>query len=85
MQIGSCLSRENEASERQLSTFLSRQRRHLYTEEMKIYPVIERTHDQTGPGRHISAMVPLRNDPVFGERTRSDYERLYREIEGRSK
>ena len=51
---------------------------------MNIYPVIERIMTKQDL-EDISAMVPLRNDPVFGERTRSDYERLYREIEDRSK
>ena len=67
----------------QLSIFLSRQRRHLYTEEMKIYPLIENTMTKQDLEK-IRTMVPYRNDPVFGERTRNDYERLYREIEGRN-
>jgi len=66
--------------ERELSTFLSRQRRHLYVEEMLVYPQVSRVLTKQDWSR-VAAMVPLLDDPVFGERTRGDYERLYRVIE----
>ena len=83
MQIDTTLSTEKELKH-QLAIFLSWQRRHLYAEEMKIYPAIESTMTKQDL-ETIDTMVPHRNDPVFGERTRSDYERLYREIEDRNK
>jgi len=69
---------------RELMTFLSRQRQHLYVEEVKLYPLIKNLvtkQDWAG----IESMVPRMDDPVFGERTRNDYERLSREIESRDK
>lgn len=68
----------------QLSTFLVRQRRHLYIEEIKVYPLIQSVLTKND-WKHVQSIVPLQDDPVFGVRTRSDYEQLSREIEGRSK
>lgn len=67
-----------------LLKFISRQRQHLYMEEMKIYPLL-RTRVSDQEWATVASLVPLMNDPVFGERTRNDYERLYREIEGRNR
>lgn len=64
-----------------LSVFLTRQRRHIYIEESEIYPLIPQ-YLTNEDWQHVQSIVPLRDDPVFGERTRSDYELLYREIEG---
>ena len=66
----------------ELSNFLARQRRHLHIEEIRIYPRIKDLVTSQ-EWRTIVAGIPYRNDPVFGERTRADYERLYREIEAR--
>jgi len=68
----------------QLSEFLFRQRRHLYIEEIKVYPLVKRVLTEQD-WKDIQSMVPLMDDPVFGERTRNDYELLYREIEGKCK
>ena len=65
----------------QLSTFLIKQRQHLYTEEIEIYPLAQRILTKTD-WEKIQSTVPRRDDPVFGKRTQNDYERLYREIEG---
>ena len=66
--------------ERELSTFLSRQRRHIHAEEMLVYPQVSRILTKQDWGR-VEAMAPPFDDPVFGERTQSDYERLYLMIE----
>ncbi len=67
-----------------LSTFLIRQRQHLYIEEMEIYPLAK--HILTKKDwEKIQSVVPDSDDPVFGERTQNDYELLYREIEGNNK
>jgi len=70
--------------ERQLSEFLLRQRRHLYIEEIEVYPLIEHVLTQQD-WKDIQPMPPSLDDPVFGKRTRNDYELLYREIEGKCK
>lgn len=63
-----------------LSKFLIRQRQHLYIEEMEIYPLAQRTLTKEDWGK-VQSAVPQGNDPVFGTRTREDYELLYRQIE----
>jgi hemerythrin-like domain-containing protein len=73
-----------EELKKQLSTFLARQRQHLYIEEMRVYPLFQRVLTNKD-WEHIKSIVPLLDDPVFGERTRSEYEILYREIEDKSK
>ena len=74
---------EDELKQR-LSKFLVRQRQHLYIEEKKIYPLIKQLIT-TEDWERIQKIVPLIEDPVFGKRTRSDYELLYREIEDQGK
>ena len=64
----------------QLSTFLIKQRQHLYTEEIEIFPLAQRILTKAD-WEKIESTVPRRDDPVFGERTQNDYELLYREIE----
>lgn len=67
-----------------LADFISRQRRHLHAEEMRVYPLLK-TLVTDQEWATVAAMVPPMNDPVFGDRTRNDYERLYREIEGKNR
>ena len=67
-----------------LSKFLIRQRQHLYTEEMEIYPVAQRVLTKED-WEKVQSAAPHGGDPVFGERTRNDYQLLYKEIEGNSK
>lgn len=70
---------ENELK-KQLSTFLVRQRRHLYIEEIEVYPLVQSVLTKED-WEHVQSIVLLQDDPIFGERTRSDYEHLSREIE----
>jgi hemerythrin-like domain-containing protein len=67
-----------------LSSFLIRQRQHLYTEEMEIYPVAQRVLTKKD-WEKVQSVLPHGDDPVFGTRTREDYELLYRQIEGNGK
>ena len=67
-----------------LSKFLIRQRQHLYTEEMEIYPVAQRILTKKDWAK-VQSSAPLGGDPVFGERTRNDYQLLYKEIVGNRK
>jgi len=69
-----------EKLKRLISAFLIRQRQHLYIEEMEIYPLASEVLT-TEDWEKIQSVIPYRDDPVFGERTQSDYELLYREIE----
>ena len=62
-----------------LSRFLSRQRQHMYIEERKVYPMI-RSVLTDADWDHVKTIVPIFDDPVFGERTQNDYELLYREL-----
>ena len=68
----------------QLSTFLIKQRQHLYTEEIEIYPLAQRILTKAD-WENIQSSVQCKDDPVFGKRTQNDYELLYREIEGNNK
>jgi len=65
----------------QMSTFLIRQRQHLYTEEIEIFPSAQRILTKAD-WKKIESAVTFVDDPVFGKRTQNDYELLYREIEG---
>ncbi len=67
----------------QLSTFISRQRQHMYIEEIEVYPLIEQLI-KPADWEHAETIIQLKDDPVFGARTQNDYETLYREIEARS-
>lgn len=69
---------------RQLSTFLIRQRQHLYIEEIEIYPLAKQLLSQSD-WKKIKTSVAFNDDPVFGERTQADYALLYREIENHNK
>lgn len=71
-----------QAFTKDLSMFLTRQRRHVYIEEMEVYPLITQ-YITDEDWEKIQSTVALIDDPVFGERTRSDYELLYHEIEGK--
>lgn len=74
---------ESDELTQKLSDFLIRQRQHLYVEEMKVYPLLKRIFTEKD-WESIETIVPDIEDPVFGERTLSDYELLYREIEGKN-
>ena len=73
-----------EQLKQQLSEFLVGQRQHIYTEEIKVYPLVQSVLTKED-WRQLQSMVPILDGPIFGMRTRDDYERLYREIEDRSK
>jgi hemerythrin-like domain-containing protein len=73
-----------ETLKRQLSTFLARQRSHLYTEEEKIFPLVAASLTPAD-WDNIRSMLPNVNDPLFGERTHRDYELLYRAVDARGR
>ena len=67
-----------------LSKFLIRQRQHLYIEELEIYPLTISTLTKED-WEKVQSVLPHGDDPVFGTRTREDYELLYRQIEDHGK
>ena len=67
-----------------LFNFLIRQRQHLYIEEIEIYPLAKSTLTKKD-WEKVQSVLPHGDDPVFGTRTREDYELLYRQIEGNGK
>jgi hemerythrin-like domain-containing protein len=75
-------AREN--LKQQLSEFLVGQRQHMYSEEEKVYPLVQRVLTKDDWTR-LHKMVPILDEPIFGRRTREDYERLYNEIENARK
>jgi len=70
--------------EQQLSEFLVGQRQHIYLEEAEVYPLVQSVLTKED-WKRLDSAVPVLDEPLFGRRTRQDYERLYREIEDRSK
>jgi len=68
----------------QLSTFLIKQREHIYIEEVEIYPLVQRILTKAD-WQKIQSLVPLMDDQVFAERIQKYYELLYREIEKNNK
>lgn len=73
-----------EKFKKHLSIFLVRQRQHIYIEEIKVYPLVQSVLTKKD-WKHVQSIVPLLDDPVFGERTQNDYELLYREIDNKNK
>jgi hemerythrin-like domain-containing protein len=71
-----------EELKQQLLRFLKRQRQHLYIEEVKVYPLMKSLLTKKD-WEHVQTIVPVLDDPVFGERTQNDYELLYREIKNK--
>ena len=73
-----------EELKQQLPGFIVRQRQHIYNEEITVYPLMQSILTKKD-WLHIQSIAPLLEDPVFGDRTRNDYELLYREIEGKNR
>ena len=70
--------------EQQLSEFLTGQRQHIYLEEAEVYPLVQSVLTKED-WKKLHSAVPVLDEPLYGRRTRQDYERLYREIEDRSR
>ena len=75
---------DEEEFKRDIFAFLTRQRQHLYNEEMIMYPLVEKRLTKKD-WKSIKSMAPQKEDPVFGEGKQGEYELLFREIESRSK
>jgi len=65
-----------------LSEFLLRQRRHLFIEESLAFPAIIKGLTPQDMDALAALMPAAAADPVFGDRTRSEYEVLYRALNG---
>ena len=70
--------------EQQLAEFLTGQRQHIYLEEAEVYPLVQSVLTKED-WKKLHSAVPVLDEPLYGRRTRQDYERLYREIEDRSR
>ena len=68
----------------QLSEYLVWQRRHIYSEESEVFPLVQNALTEKDWER-LQYMLPILDDPSRGRRTWYDYERLSREIEGKHK
>lgn len=74
---------DTEKLKQQLSTFLVAQRKHIYTEETEVYPLVKSALTE-GDWERLEKMVPIIDEPIYGKRTRYDYERLSRDIEDKN-
>jgi hemerythrin-like domain-containing protein len=72
-----------ETLKQQLSEFLAGMRQHIIMEETELYPLIQKVLTNKDWNK-LQSMLPILDDPIFGRRTRDDYERLYREIEDKN-
>lgn len=71
-----------EELKQQLSTFLVRLRQHIHIEEKEVYPLVQSALT-IKDWKKLNCMTPILDEPIFGRRTRNDYEYLYHEIKGR--
>ena len=65
---------------KQLSEFLVGQRQHIFTEETQAYPLVKK-HLTEQDWKQLQNMVSIIDEPIYGRKTRYDYERLNRVIE----
>ena len=65
---------------KQLSDFLVGQRQHIYTEETEVYPLVRESLTDEDC-RQLENMSSIIDEPIYGRKTRHDYERLNRAIE----
>ena len=77
-------SYDEEEFKQDIYAFLTRQQKHLYDEEMIMYPLVEKRLTKK-EWKRIEAMAPKKEAPVFGEGKQGEYGLLYREIEKRSR
>ena len=65
---------------KQLSEFLVGQRQHIHTEETEAYPLVKKYLTEED-WKQLRNMVSIIDEPIYGRKTRYDYERLNRVIE----
>lgn len=59
--------------------YLDMQQKHMLRENEYLYPFIEQ-HFSKDDWNHIEKTMPVINDPLFGDITKHDYEKIYNEI-----
>ena len=62
-----------------LSILINRQRSHLLFEELNIYPRIAE-YLGSEDWENISALIPDYEDPIFGDKIRKEYERIFKAL-----
>jgi len=75
---GSLIVSREDLSEK-IIHFINVQRAHLNTEEQKLFPLINKTLQQSD-WDELEATVPKRNDPLFGTKVEASYEGLYQTL-----
>jgi hemerythrin-like domain-containing protein len=76
---GAVMSRDE--IEREARTYIQHQREHLNTEEVRVFPLIDRTLDQAD-WRRITKQAKKARDPLFGSQVSERYRALYEFITG---
>jgi len=66
----------------QITQFINIQRKHLNTEEEKLFPLINNTLQKNDWAR-LEELVQKRTDPLFGEQVEECYEDLHQTIKGK--
>jgi len=69
-----------EKLKKKLSDFLVGQRQHIYKEETEVYPLVKK-YLTDKDWKQLQNMVSIIDEPIYGKKTRYDYERLNRVIE----
>ena len=62
-----------------LAIFINRERSHLLFEEMNIYPHFAE-YLGSEDWENISALIPDYEDPIFGDKVRKEYERIFKAL-----
>jgi hemerythrin-like domain-containing protein len=69
-----------EKLKKKLSDFLVGQRQHIHKEETEVYPLVKK-YLTDKDWKQLQNMVSIIDEPIYGKKTRYDYERLNRVIE----
>ena len=62
-----------------ISALIIRERSHLLFEEKNIYPYIAE-HLSNENWENISALIPVYDDPIFGDKIRKEYELIFKAL-----
>ena len=70
----------NDELKKRLSDFLVGQREHIYAEETEVYPLVKQYLTEKD-WKQLENMASIIDEPIYGRKTRYDYERLNLAIE----
>ena len=66
---------------KKITNFINIQRKHLNTEEKKLFPLINKTLKESD-WAELEASIQEKSDPLFGTKIEESYESLYQTIKG---